>query len=530
MADIFIGKDPNPAPGGDQILANQDAFKRLSLTIKNGKKVRVNWENIWEEVFTYVFPNRAGFFQKEPGSSLTDLIFDETAIVEMPRFVSRLVDGMFPPNNRAFSLQQHPREKKDPKLRAALQEQTEIYHEVLRNSNYYTEIHEAVTDLGVGTMTMTIDPGPFQGDIVAKAIPLTELYLLNGPMGTPDAWMRIRKMKILDIPRFYSDSGDAPFSRGAKLGPDLTRAGKDDPMKEVTIWEAVRRIRDRTSEEKYEHLVGVEDTKTLVFKRSFQGRGSNKYITTRWFTDAGETFGRGVLMQALPAIKTANLVVEMVLQNGQMAIGGTYVYDDDGIFNFDNVTIEPGTFIPRAPGSSIDELQTSSRFDVSQLVLDEMRNNIRRALFSSAPDRPQGRTPPSATEIAEDRAETARNMGSAVTRLQYEHLKPLVDRLGFILKGQGVDILPVDQKKVMLVPESPLLRSQDQQDIADYLRYTEGLQFIMGDASSGAHNPEKLVPYMAGKHRIPDQLVPSEQEIKDRAQRAIEVAQQQGAI
>jgi hypothetical protein len=530
MADTFIPQDPNPAPGGDAVLANQDSFKRLEKTIKNGKKVRMNWENIWDDIFTYAFPNRAGFFSKEPGTSLTDLIFDETAIVEMPRFVSRIVDGMFPPNNRAFSLKQHPREKKDSKLNKQLQEQTEIYHEVLRNSNYYTEIHECIQDLGVGTMTMTLDPGPFQGDIIATAIPLTELYLLNGPMGSPDAWMRIRKMKILDIPRFYSAPGDRGFERGAVIGPSLERKGKEDPMKEVTVWEAVIRIRDRTSEEKYEHLVGVESEKVLVYKKSFQGKGSNKYITSRWFTDAGETYGRGVLMQALPAIKTANLTVEMVLQNGQMAIGGTYVYDDDGIFNFDNVTIEPGTFIPRAPGSQIDELQTASRFDISQLVLDEMRNNIRRALFSSAPDRPQGRTPPSATEIAEDRAETARNMGSAITRLQFEHLKPLVDRLGFILKQQGVDVLPVDMKKVMLIPESPLLRSQDQQDIADYLRYTEALQFVMGPASGGAHNPDKLVPYLAGKHRIPDQLVPSETEIKDRAANALAAAQEQGAV
>jgi hypothetical protein len=121
-------------------------------------------------------------------------------------------------------------------------------------------------------------------------------------------------------------------------------------------------------------------------------------------------------------------------------------------------------------------------------------------------------------------------MGSAITRLQFEHLKPLVDRLGFILKQQGVDVLPVDMKKVMLIPESPLLRSQDQQDIADYLRYTEALQFVMGPASGVAHNPDKLVPHRAGKHRIPDELVPSETEIKDRAANALAAAQEQGAV
>jgi hypothetical protein len=90
------------------------------------------------------------------------------------------------------------------------------------------------------------------------------------------------------------------------------------------------------------------------------------------------------------------------------------------------------------------------------------------------------------------------------------------------------DLVKVDGKEVILVPESPLMRSQDQQDIADLLRYNEGLQFILGEAAAGAQQPAELVAYLAQKHRIPDQLVPSKDEIGQRAQQAVQAAQQAG--
>ncbi|GIR19712.1 MAG: hypothetical protein CM15mP34_2360 [Gammaproteobacteria bacterium] len=40
-------------------------------------------------------------------------------------------------------------------------------------------------------------------------------------------------------------------------------------------------------------------------------------------------------------IKTLNLSVQLILENAEMAIGGAYVYDDDGVFNPDNITIQP---------------------------------------------------------------------------------------------------------------------------------------------------------------------------------------------
>ena len=57
---------------------------------------------------------------------------------------------------------------------------------------------------------------------------------------------------------------------------------------------------------------------------------------------AGETYGRGPLMLTLPAIKTANLTVEIILENAQMSISGMYQVEDDGVINIDNIALIPG--------------------------------------------------------------------------------------------------------------------------------------------------------------------------------------------
>ena len=65
---------------------------------------------------------------------------------------------------------------------------------------------------------------------------------------------------------------------------------------------------------------------------------------------SGEIYGRGPLINALSAIKTTNLTIELVLENAQMAISGVYQMDDDGIINTDTINLVPGTIIPKLWG------------------------------------------------------------------------------------------------------------------------------------------------------------------------------------
>ena len=281
---------------------------------------------------------------------------------------------------------------------------------------------------------------------------------------------------------------------------------------EATMYDATNRFKDE-----YTYYLISETDNAILMKERLAGRGSVPWITTRWSKSGFEVWGRGPVLQAMPAIKTLNLTVQLILENAEMAISGSYVYDDDGVFNPDNITIQPGTFIPRSPGSVIDSLQSPGRFDVAQLVLDDMRRNVRKALFIDELDtRPNARTPLSATEVSERLADVARDMGAVAGRMQKEFLQPLVERIVYIYKKQGLlDIPKVDGRELRIVPVSPLLRAQDQQDVADFVRFQQTVASTFGpEITPVLYNQEKVVQYLAQKFGIMEELLADPQQVQ----------------
>ena len=115
-----------------------------------------------------------------------------------------------------------------------------------------------------------------------------------------------------------------------------------------------------------------------------------------------------------------------------------------------------------------------------------------------------------------------------VARIQFENVIPMVQRIIYIYKKQGLQLPQIDNKTVTMVPESPLVRSQDQEDIANLLRYSEALGLLFGpEAAIGAQEPLEAIPWLAEHYRIEAKLVPSRDTIEARLAKAAEVAESQ---
>jgi hypothetical protein len=259
----------------------------------------------------------------------------------------------------------------------------------------------------------------------------------------------------------------------------------------------------------------------------YKGVGSCPWITARWSKTSTEVWGRGPLLQVLPSIKTVNLVVQMVLENAEMAISGVFAYDDDGVFNPDNIRVEPGMFFPRSPGSKIEPLQSPARFDVSSLVLEDERRNIRKGLFIDELER-DAKTPLSAEEVSQRMANTARNMGSVSGRLWNELVVRLVQRMAYLYRKQGIIEMPkIDGKSIRMVPLSPLLRVQDQADISNFVNYVTVMNGTMGQGTSSiALNAGRTKEWLSRKFGMPLDLLNSKDELAQVMAQAGEVAQQ----
>jgi len=316
----------------------------------------------------------------------------------------------------------------------------------------------------------------------------------------------------------------------AKYTPNMVEQQKRNPRRKTKIIEATMYDSDDRFKDEYTYYLISETDKAILHQSKMSGRGSVPWITTRWSKSGYEVWGRGPVLQAMPAIKTLNLTVQLILENAEMAIAGSYVYDDDGVFNPDNVTIQPGTFIPRSPGSTIDTLQSPARFDVGQLILEDMRRNVRKALFIDELDtRPNAKTPLSATEVSERLADVARDMGAVAGRMQKEFLQPLVERVIYIYTQQGLLELPkVDGREIKVVAVSPLLRAQDQQDVSDFMRFQQSVAQTFGpEIGPALYEQEATIKFLADRFGIDASLLADPEQVAQNVSNMMTLMQQQ---
>ena len=63
---------------------------------KEAVSIKDHWREKFEEAYEYCLPNRESFYEESPGQKRTDKIFDETAVVGVQEFASRLQAGITP--------------------------------------------------------------------------------------------------------------------------------------------------------------------------------------------------------------------------------------------------------------------------------------------------------------------------------------------------------------------------------------------------------------------------------------------------
>jgi hypothetical protein len=230
------------------------------------------------------------------------------------------------------------------------------------------------------------------------------------------------------------------------------------------------------------------------------------FIAFRWLKAPGETYGRGPVVKALPDIRTANKVVELILKNASIAATGNWLAEDDGVLNPATIRLVPGAIIPKAPGSKgLVPLQPAGSFDVSQLVLEDLRRRIRAALLADRIAPQQGRM--TATEVIERSAETARLLGATYGRLQSELLSPLIGRCLRLLRRRGeIPAELPDGTDLRLVYQSPLARVQGRADAANTMLFLQAAASL-GPEAAGRVDVEAATRFLARTLGAPAEIL-----------------------
>ena len=466
------------------------------------------WRSVFEECYEFALPQRnlydGAYEGNSPGQAKMDRVYDSTAINSTQRFANRLQSTLFPPYRnwcRLVAGTDIPEEQFDDVQRAL-----DVYNEkmfaVLRQTNFDLAMTEFLLDLAVGTAVMLIQPGDEKTPVRFEAVPQFLVALEEGPHGTVDNVYRKLRIKGEAIQQQWPD---------ADLGEKLRRAIEDKPTEDIDLLEATVYL---PAEDYFcYHVIVPGDRHEIVYRELDQ----TPWVVARYMKVAGEIYGRGPLVTALPDIKTLNATKRMLLQNASLAIAGMYTAADDGVLNPQTISIVPGAIIPVArnggpQGPSIMPLPRSGDFNLAQIIINDLSVSIKKVMLDDTlpPDTMSAR---SATEVQARMQELASNMGAAFGRLITEAMLPIVARVLDVMDQQNLIDMPlrVDGQQVKVTPISPLAKAQNSEELESVLQFMQLTQEI-GPAGQMAINMDEAVNFIADRLGVPMRVLTTKDE------------------
>lgn len=448
---------PFKAPPSPDDESNSPLLKTMARLVARGLLDRNRHQARISDCYKYAMPWRHKFGATQHTPEI-DEIFDETIATVVEDFSADMLNTFTPQKNNW--IEERPVAALDVGVKRLIQkpmeERQRIVFSEMSRSPLYQALQEAYADLAIGTMVLIVTDIGAAKPIHVEAIPATDAILVRGPFCSVDTFRRKTYLRS-EIPVLW------PEADMSKLGVAPNEG--TDPEIEVTdgCW------RDWTDvgNETYEYVVEAKGKQ--LYHKQWKGPGSCPFIVARWSRDSTTAWGIGPTYRTLPAIKTLNHFAYLSLKNYDKHVDPPTSYEDDGVTNVDN-GVNPGDWIPRAPGSKEPTpIESKGRFDVQAFEIDEKRSIVRRAHYQDRPEQ-LGKTPPTAFQWADERAERARRMGTPATNLVQEEQIPLYRRFTYLLHQRGV--LPVitengekDGAIIALEPISPLLRAQEQEEL-----------------------------------------------------------------
>lgn len=464
----------------------------LTKAWERARTARAPWETLWRDCWAHALPRRRAGTSEPPRPAGAERLYDATAADAVDQLAAGLLSELTPPWGRWFALEPGdavPAEEREA-VAQALERASRALSAHFDRSNFAVEVHQCYLELvTAGTASLLFEEAP-PGAASAfrfKAVPLDEVALEEGPSGRLD--------------RTWRHSLLSPAELAARF-PGATRPAESDGERPVPVVEAV--LPEGGGYAYRAFRPDVEGGAAILAEGAF---AVSPFVNFRWLKAPGETWGRSPLMKALPDVRTADKVVELILKNASIAVTGIWQADDDGVLNPATVRLVPGAIIPKAVGSSgLTPLDAPGRFDVSELVLGDLRARIRHALLVDRlgqVDDPRM----TATEVLERSAEMARILGATYGRLQSELLVPLIDRaLGILGRRGEIPDIRVDGRTIALVYRAPLAEAQRRRDAQTTLGWLQAAAGLGPEALQAVDVPA-VVRWLGLTLGVPAELI-----------------------
>lgn len=403
-----------------------------------------------------------------------DALYDGTLMEVHEDFASDLVDRVMP-RDRDW-VEYEPEETLDEFIAKELEPEFDArkakVFSAIRQSNFYSEAAgEWAGNLGHGTSAMVIIDYGAGLPLCFESISPSQLLIERGPGGLTSLRAREYSWALEDALAYWPHYD---WPRTLRMRAKSTN-GKRSMVK---ITEAATLVPDPAGE-RWTWRVCADDH--LVHTSTLEGRGSCPIIVTRWRTFSASAWGVGPGLKTLPDAMTLNQERRMVLKNLGKWVDPPVAYDDDGVLNPEG-GVGPGDWIPRLPGSKVEQLKPEGMIEAAYYEQGTLQDNIRRGLFQYGP-RQRGKTPPTFGQWMDEKTEEGRRLELPTGKVYDEGVIAILDRVEHLLTQRG-DLDPVitqDSTIVRLRPLSPLARQQAAEDVSQANQILTMARAVFGD-------------------------------------------------
>ena len=414
---------------------------------------REQWRDLLEDAYDHVIPSRNRFTNKTDGDEDNNHLYDETAPLAIPRFANRMQRSLFPEGQEFAQFKSGSKIPEDQRqtLDDQLEEYTQAFYSDFNDSNFQTEINPSLIDCGVSTGVIQVNEEPISSDKLYHFtnIPIDEIALEKPVKGQLVNMWRTFKMEAEVILETWPK---------AKIPLTLQKIIDKDPRQEVEI---------NLGQIKEDNIsIYVMYEKNILIHEEFD---TQRIIAFRLTAFPRETYGRGPAIQVLPAIRDANIIKQLIIENAAIQVSGMWTARSDGVFNPWTFVVEPGGVIPVSSNDrgnpTLDRLPHAGDLNMGQIVLEELQSSIRKAFFVD----PLGEISDpirSATEQTMRMQEFLKDQGASIGRLRKEVVEPIILACIDIATNRGKlpKQIKVDGKSIKIVHNTVLTQAEQQDD------------------------------------------------------------------
>lgn len=439
-------------------------------------------------------------------------ILDGTMAEAVEDFASDMMAKFTPPSEPWVLMQPtvalNPAQRKQ--IKDELSSAIEWFWEDIGQSSFYDAAYECYHDLSAGIMGICRKDYGSTQPVAWEPVQPAAILLDQGPNCSIDGrWTEFTMEKRL---------WTANYGR-IKLPAKYATAKPDCKLKVV---DGTHRVWEQKGYAQYRRVIMVDGI--LVWEKFLKGEGSVQLIAARWRSDSGSAYGVGPAWKACPPQRVLNEITALTLAQLHKIVDPAVAYSDDGTANIEDSGVDAGDWINLGEGFETQIMESKGRFDVSFFVQEDMRSQVRRALYQDGPEQ-KGKTPPTREQWVDERMASEQRFEVPRGKLFREWTIPVVKSHLWQRMQHGImPPIQLDGRTIILAPVSGQARARAFEKVAKGERVMQSIVQLMPNKSDVLIDGAATVDNM--KRLLDDEVVvlrddAAQQEIAQLVQKAV---------